>query len=597
MGDEKFSNKSIAELLRNIAAAYTLNSESGTNNRFRIIAYDKAADAVEHLSREIHDVWHEGKLYKVQGIGPGIGSSLEEYFKKGESSHFNEILKGIPQSVFVLMRVPGLGPKRSFRLVGEFGLTNAETVVSDLLNVARSNKISALEGFGKKSQDDIIEALELYQHKDRREERMPLPYALELSEEVSAYLNQLPQVKRVDALGSLRRRVSTIGDIDISVMAADKDSQKIVKHFLQYPGKRSVEGAGPAKASMIAAGNIRMDLRVQEEKSYGSMLQYFTGSKAHNIKLREFAMKKGFSLSEYGMKKIKGENPIVKEFSDEKSLYGFLGLEYIPPEIREGTDEIEVSLKKKIPKLIEESDIKGDFHIHSSYDLQPSHDLGLNTYEELAEKAKVLKYEYIGFADHNPKLTGLSSEEIVTIMKERKEYIDKVLSSASLPYFIGLEVDILPTGELALPEKAIQYVNFLIVSVHSSFKMSIKDMTNRVLKALSQPKVKIFGHPTARLLGKREGIELEWDPIFNLVKERNIALEINASPSRLDLPDTLVREAMEAGCKFIIDTDSHAAVHMDFMMYGVSVARRGWLTKKDVINTFTYQKLVEWLRL
>lgn len=589
--EDKYSNKSVTELLRNIAAAHTLKGD----NRFRIIAYEKAADAIEHLSREIVDIWKEGKIQNVTGIGPGIGQALSEYFETGTSKHFKQILHGIPPSVFTLMKVPRIGPKKAFRLVGQFGLTDNETVVDDLLHVARANKISTLEGFGKKSQDDIIEALEVHKQKDRREERMPLPFAFSLAEEVSSYLKELPEVKRVDALGSMRRRVSTIGDIDLSVLADLNDSQKIVDHFLKYPGKRSVEGAGPAKASIIAAGNIRIDLRVQEEKSYGSMLQYFTGSKAHNIKLREYAIKKGYSLSEYGMKKVKGENPIVKEFTDEESLYNFLGLQYIPPEIREGTNEIEVALKNNVPKLIELEDIKGDFHIHSSYDIQTSHDLGLNTYEELVERAKELKYEYIGFSDHNPKNSGLSSEEVITIMKDRKKHIDKVLSSAGIPYFIGLEVDITPNGELALPEKAIEYVDFLIVSIHSSFKQERAEMTKRVLKALSYPKVKIFGHPTARLLGKRDGIDVDWNTIFKYAKEHSIALEINASPSRLDLPDVLAREANEAGVEFTIDTDSHAVEHMDFMQYGISVAKRAWITKKSVVNAKPYKELKAWM--
>ncbi len=591
--EDKYSNKEIAENLRNVAAAYTLKNEK--ENRFRIIAYEKAADAVEHLSRELRDVWQDGKLYKVPGIGPGIGSSLEEFFKTGESKHFNEVLKGIPPSVFVLMKVPGIGPKKAFRLVMKFGLTEKETVIDDLLNVARSNKISSLEGFGQKSQEDIIEGLEVFQKRDRLVERMPLPYALELSEEVIKYLKQMPEVKRADAMGSLRRRVSTIGDVDIAVVADDRDSKKIVAHFLKYPGKRSVEGAGDAKASILAAGNVRIDLRVQNKISYGSMLQYFTGSKEHNIRLREYALKKGFSLSEYGMKKIKGDNPIVKEFGDEESLYAFLGLQYIPPEIREGTNEIDIAKSKKIPHLVELDDIKGDFHTHSSYDLKPSHDMGLNTYAELVEKAKSLKYEYIGFSDHNPKKSDLSDEEIVTIMKKRKEYIDKTLSTSGIHYFIGLEVDILPSGELALPKEAFEYVDYLIVSLHSSFTMSNAEMTKRVLKALSHPKVKIFGHPTGRLLGKREGVELDWDKVFSFSKDRHIALEINASPSRLDLPDTLVREAKDAGVNFTIDTDAHKADHMDFMQYGISVAKRGWLTKNEVINTMQYKDLKKWM--
>ncbi|OGK13219.1 hypothetical protein A3A93_03705 [Candidatus Roizmanbacteria bacterium RIFCSPLOWO2_01_FULL_38_12] len=617
--EEKNSNKEIAELLRKVSAAYVLKGEK--ENRFRIIAYEKAADAVEHLSRELRDVWQDGKLYKVPGIGPGIGSSLEEYFKTGESRHFNEILKGIPESVFTLMKVPGIGPKRAFRLVMEFGLTEKETVVDDLLNVGRANKISSLEGFGQKSQDDIIEGLEVYQKRDRLVERMPLPYALDLSEEVIKYLKEMTKVKRADALGSLRRRVATIGDVDIAVVADDRDSKEIVAHFLKYPGLRSVEGAGDAKASILAAGNIRIDLRVQNQKSYGSMLEYFTGSKEHNIRLREYALKKGYSLSEYGIKKVKnvipaqagiqkkngsptvpdgrqvrvGDDKQIIEFKDEESLYSFLGLQYIPPEIREGTNEIDFAKVNQIPHPVELENIKGDFHTHSSYDLQPSHDMGLNSYSELVEKAKSLKYEYIGFSDHNPKKSNLSDEEIVTIMKKRKEYIDKTLSSSDIHYFIGLEVDILPSGELALPEKAFDYVDYLIVSLHSSFTMNNAEMTNRVLKALSYPKVKIFGHPTARLLGKREGVELDWDKIFSFAKDRHIALEINSAPPRLDLPDTLVREAKEAGVKFIINTDAHKVDHMDFMQYGVSVARRGWLTKNEVINTKPFKEIKNWL--
>ncbi|QQS43341.1 hypothetical protein IPM65_04235 [Candidatus Roizmanbacteria bacterium] len=615
MAEDTYSNKQVARLLRNIAAAYTLigdpTSKDGKVSRFRIIAYEKAADAIEHLSREIRDIWQEGKLYKVPGIGPGIGSALEEFFEKGESSHFNQVLKGIPPSVFKLMDVPGIGPKKAFRLMMQFGITDEETVIGDLRNIAKTGQIAELEGFGQKSQDDIIEALDVYERRDRREERMPLPYAFEVSEEISKHLAELKEVQQIDLLGSLRRRVSTIGDIDISVMAEIDDSKKIVDHFLKYPGKRSIEGAGDRKASILAAGNVRMDLRVQEKESYGSMLQYFTGSKAHNIRLREYALKKGYSLSEYGLKAARGtkleakgegvtksKHPDGEEiltFETEQSLYEFLGLQYIPPEMREDTGEIEQAKSKQLPSIIELDDIKGDFHIHGSYDLKPSHDLGINGYDELVEKGVSLGYSYIGFADHNPKQSGLSSEEISTIMKDRKEHIDQILSSSKIPYFIGLEVDILPSGEIALPEKAFEYVDYLIVSVHSSFRMPTEEMTARVLKALSYPKVRIFGHPTGRLLGSREGIDVNWDQVFRHVVEHDIALEINAGPSRLDLPDTLVREAQEMGAKFIIDTDAHAASNMDWMKYGVYVARRGWLSPTRVVNTWPYEKFKKWI--
>ncbi|MBP7967746.1 DNA polymerase/3'-5' exonuclease PolX [Candidatus Woesebacteria bacterium] len=612
---EKYTNKSIAELLRNIAAAYLLKFESERNIRFKIIAYEKAADAIEHLSREIRDIWQEGKLLKVPGVGPGIGTALNEYFEKGQSQHFNEVLKGVPPSVFILMKVPGIGPKKAFRLVTHFGFTMAETIVSDVRNAAQSDKISELEGFGKKSQADILEALQLFERQDRREERMPMPYAFEIAAEVEEYLRQLPEIQQIDALGSLRRRVSTIGDIDIAVMANNEDSKKIVDHFLAYPGKRSVEGAGDKKASILAAGNIRIDLRVQDKETYGSMLQYFTGSKAHNIQLREYALKKGLSLSEYGIvkkttppqspslsKRGKGElkpyeDPTLEVFETEEAFYGHLGLPYIPPEMREGTTEIQIAIKNKIPELIELKDIKGDFHTHTSYDIKTSHDVGLNTVQELVEKAKKLDYSYMGFSDHNPKISGLSANEATLILKERKQHFDQVLSHSGIPHFIGLEVDIMPSGELAFPEDALAYVDYLIVSLHSSLRMDIDTMTERVLKALSYPKVKIFGHPTGRLLSKREGADIRWEKVIPYVVERNIALEINASPQRLDLPDVLVREAKDQGAKFFINTDAHAVEHMDFMKYGIYVARRGWLTKSDVINTGSAEDIMKWFAL
>ncbi|MDP4011289.1 MAG: DNA polymerase/3'-5' exonuclease PolX, partial [Candidatus Roizmanbacteria bacterium] len=413
---------------------------------------------------------------------------------------------------------------------------------------------------------------------------------------------------------------------DLAIVAEESDMQTIVDHFLQYPGKRSVEAAGERKTSILATGNIRIDLRVQDTESYGSMLQYFTGSKAHNIKLREYALRKGYSLSEYGIKNMKEKHPptdlhrlppsqggskknlpfegsippkagggMLHEFKDEESLYSFLGLSYIPPEIREGTIEIEKAAKNAIPQLISLSDIKGDFHMHSSYDLQTSHDLGLNTFEEMTAKAKELYYAYIGFSEHNPKQKDLSEEDVVDIMRLRKEHIAKVMKPLNMPYFIGLEVDILPNGELALPEKAFEYVDYLIVSLHSSFKMNMDEMTKRVLKALSYPKVKIFGHPTARLLGKREGVEMDWDQIFEHVVKHDQALEINAGPPRLDLPDSLVREGVEKGVKFFVNTDAHAVAHMDWMEYGVFVARRGWLEKKDVVNTWELDGVREWM--
>lgn len=599
--EAKFSNKSLVELLRFVAAAYTLTNE----NKFKIIAYQKAADTIEHMASELYDSWKDGRFEKISGIGPTIGEHIREYFERGFSSHFDKILSQIPKPVFVLMQVPSIGPKTAFKLVKELNLKSAETVVSDLKKAAEAGKIETIPTFGKKSQEEILHAIELYSKKPEGADRMPLPYAHAMAQDIIAYLKKLP-IKRTDALGSLRRMVSTIGDIDIAVGTDSLDSKKIIEHFTRYPKTISIDNAGDKKASIIISPRIRVDLRVQDLKSYGSMLQYFTGSKAHNVKLREFAMKKGFSLSEWGVKKInlnkpergdkKNTSAVKYEFKTEEELYKFFDLQIMPPEIREGTNELELARKKSVPKLVELADIKGDLHLHSSYDIQTSHDRGENSYIQLLKRADELGYQYIGFADHNPKQSGLNERQIIEIMKRRKEHIDKNnLTGLRSKYFIGLETDILPSGAIALPEKAIEYVDYLIVSVHSSFTMPREEMTKRVARALSYPKVRIFGHPTGRLLNKRHGIDLNWDTIFELVQKNNQALEINSAYERLDLPDILVREAVGEGIRCIIDTDSHATEHMDSMQFGIAVARRGWATKSDIMNTEPYDNFKSWL--
>ncbi len=587
---DKFSNREIAFLLRSIAASYTLLNE----NRFKIIAYQNASATVEHLNRELYDMWQDHKLSQVPGIGPSISEHLSELFSKGRSHHFDEILKKIPSPVFELMRIPNIGPKTAFKLVKELNLTRSKNIYEDVEKVAKEGKIEKIETFGKKSQEEILYAVKAYQNKSSENVRMPLPYAYSLANQIKSYLKETGGTSRIDTLGSLRRMVATIGDVDLAVATNNSQSDKqIIEHFIKYPKKTSVDSAGEKKASLIVNPNIRVDLRVQNKKSYGSMLQYFTGSKTHNIKLREYALKKGLSLSEWGIKNVKTGK--IAEFSDEESFYKFLDLQYIPPEIREGTDEIEMARNHKIPKLVETTQIKGDLHLHSSYDLKPSHDLGNDSYAAILRKADELGYEYVGFADHNPKQADHTEKQIIEIMKRRKSEIEK-LNTKKVKFFIGLEADILPNGNIALPEKAVEFVDYLVISVHSVFTMKAELMTKRVLKALQYPKVKVLGHPTGRLLLKRSGFEMNWQKIFETCVQKNIALEINAWPDRLDLPDILVREAVEVGAKCIIDTDAHAVAQMDGMQYGVSVARRGWCQKSDIINTLGYEKFTQWLR-
>ncbi len=603
--EAKFSNKNISELLRNVAAVYLLTNV----NRFKIIAYQRAADTIEHLDTELFDIWQDQRSLNIPGIGPTISGHLNEYFEQKSSGHLEKILNQIPKTVFSLMKIPSIGPKKAYKLINELQLFTEKTLISDLKKAASEGRVEKIPSFGKKSEDELIKAIELYEKHSVQTVRMNLGYANSLADQVINYIKLLP-VQRIDLLGSLRRRVSTIGDIDIAVATDTVNPKEIIDHFIRYPGTISVNNAGDKKASITIRPNIRVDLRVQDIKSYGSMLQYFTGSKAHNIKLREVAMKKGYSLSEWGVKKINLNNiktdrihdvifrtDELIEFSDEKQLYSFFGLEYIPAEIREGTNELDLAAVHKIPHLVQPQDLRGDLHIHSDYDIQTSHDLGVNSYVQIIEKAQDLGYEYAGFADHNPKQSGLSTEDVVSILKRRKEAIDKIsrTNKYRIKYYIGLEVDILPSGEIAFAEKALEYVDYLIVSIHSSFQQSRDVMTRRIVRALSYPKVRIFGHPTGRLINKRPGIDLDWDIIFEAVKKNNQALEINASPERLDLPDSLVREAVQNGIKCIINTDAHAVSQMEGIQYGVSVARRGWAAKNAIINTESFPKFNEWI--
>jgi DNA polymerase (family 10) len=587
------TNLEIGELLRKIAAAYQILGE----NRFKIIAYERAADSIEHLTSEIKDLWDDGKLDEIPGVGATLVKHLDELFRTGKVEHFDQILGKLPQSVYPLLKVPGIGPKKAYKLVTQLNLASAETVIDDLAAAALSHKIAGFEGFGEKSEADILAGIELFKKGSVKQNRMVLPEADSIVQELIGYLQKGPKLARVDVLGSLRRGVSTIGDIDIAVQT--ENPEPVIENFVKFPHQKIIE-KGPAGASLLLTNGHQVDMRVQTSKAYGAMLQYFTGSKNHNIKLRSYALEKGFSLSEYGIKNVKTGK--LTQVADEIDFYKTIGLKWIPPELREDRGEIEADRKNLLPDLVALADIKGDLHIHTSYDLKPSHDLGSNTLEEYLSMADSLSYEYIAISDHNPSTGDHDSQQICDIMKRRKDYYDQIYYSYTKSthgvkkLFIMLEVDIQPDGELALPDKAFQYVDAVIVSVHSSFQQDRDAMTKRVIKALTaNPKVRIMGHPTGRLLGRREGYELDWPEIFSVVKKHNIALEINAHPMRLDLPDALVFDAVKNRIPLCIDTDSHDTSSMSLMKYGVTVARRGWATKNDIINTLGYNEFTRWL--
>lgn len=586
------TNKEISKLLKNVAAAYKIKDEK--KYRFQLLAYEKAAESIENLPHELQDLYKENKLEGIPGVGPTIQSRLEELFKTGKVAHFETVMEDIPNAVFPLIDIPSFGPKKAFRLVSEFKLQNPATVITDVEKIANEGKIAPLAGFGEKSQSDILRAIAEYKVGAGKTTRMPLPFASELAEIIITYLKKSPAVVDAQPLGSLRRRRETIGDIDIAV--ATNKPQEVLDHFVAYPRKERIMERGERTSSILASGGKQVDLMVIPPDGFGAMLQHFTGSKAHNVHLREYALSIGLSLSDFGIKKKGEDNSKYVRYKTEESFYKAIGMQWVPPEMREDTGEIELALKNALPKIIDLSDIKGDFHLHSNYPLEVSHDSGQNSMDEMIKKAMKLGYTYLGFSEHNPSTGNHTSKEILKLLEKRMKFIEqlRIKYKKDIQIFSLLETDILANGKLAIPEGAFDYLDASIVSIHSSFSMNREAMTKRVLSGLSHPKAKILAHPTARLINQRPPIDLDWDKIFAFCKENNKALEINAWPSRLDLNDILVRVAVKQGIKMIINTDSHATTQMDMMQYGVTVARRGWATKRDILNTMEYNELKVW---
>ncbi len=603
----EIDNVAIANLLRNVAAAYQIDDNE--NNKFKIIAYERAADAVEHLSSEAKDLYDEGKLDEIPGVGKSISQHLKDIFEKGESTHFNRLLKHIPSAVFELLPLEGIGPKLAYKLAINLGI-KSPNAIEKLKTKALEGKIEILEGFGKDSQNGIIKAINDYKGQSHR---YLLNYAENVSEMIISWMKKEKSIIRVDTLGSLRRKDSTIGDIDIA--CSTKNNKDAIEHFINYPNSKRTLEKGKAKASIIIPGNIQVDMRSQNPESYGSLLQHFTGSKHHNIKLREYALslRPSLSLSEYGIRKFKIQKSNIKneiqkskllKFKTEQEFYNYLGMKWIPPELREDNGEIEASITNSLPTLLELSDIKGDLQVHSNYDVETSHDLGLSDFNEITNKAKSLGYEYVALTDHNPSHTSHTQKNIYDILKKRKEIIEefnyshmKSKSDRVIRLFNSLEIDILSDSTLPTSEKSLELLDFALVSIHSGFRNDKKSLTKRVLSALNHPKIKVFAHPTARKLNEREGVELDWEKIFDFCLNNNKYIEINGDPMRLDLPDHLVKDAVKYGVKISMGTDAHHIDHMDNMKYAVYVARRGWSEKKNIINTLSLDQFIKMLNL
>lgn len=578
-----YSDQQIAKLLRSMAAAYQIKK---LGNIFQIRAYEGAADAVEHSTSEIKDLWAEKRLDEIPGVGEKIKEYLTELFETGMVKHFEQVMKGIPEVVFNLLDVPGIGPQIAYKLA------NMGVESLDDLGIRIKSGELVEKGFSSKIAEKILLGLE---EVTKRDNRILLPYASEQAKRVIEYLKSSEDVIDAHPLGSLRRMVATVGDLDFSV--SSRNPKSVVEYFTKMPGIARVISQGENKATVVLTSGLQLDLLIGNPGSYGALLQHLSGSKHHNIHLRTIAEKKGLSLSEYGVKRIKDGKLI--ETKTEEEFYKLLEMQIPSPELREDQGEIEVALKHKLPRLVELKDIKGDLHTHSNYPFEhPSHGPGINPIHSIVKKAVSLDYQFIGVSDHPPGYGSVSQSSIIQAIAKRTKVIQSLnKDTKSIRVLNGLEIDILPDGALNVPDEALAALDYCIASIHSGHRGSKDVITRRLLAALANPHVDAISHPTNRLLKERESSQADWEEIFKFCAKNNKMLEINAYPNRLDLRDDLVRQALKYGVKFIIDTDAHEVDQMDNMLYGVSVARRGWATTENIVNSWDWKNFAKWFNI
>ncbi|MBI4146183.1 DNA polymerase/3'-5' exonuclease PolX [Candidatus Woesearchaeota archaeon] len=568
------SNKEIANMFFEMADVLEMKGVDWKPN-----AYRKAARSLESLELPVEQVYAESGvkgLREIPGVGEGLAKKIEEFLKTGMMKEFDELINSIPRGVEEMMHVPGLGPKKVMRLFKELKIRN----VQDLERAAREGRLSKLPGFGEKSEQDVLRGLGLLK---QGSERKLLSIALPLAREFAQRLSRVNGVIRAEPAGSVRRLKETIGDIDILVIS--KNSERVMDFFTGMPEVQTILAKGQTKSTVILKDGLQADVRVLEEKSFGAALQYFTGSKEHNVALRQLAIKKGFKLSEYGLFR---KDKYVCGRSEEE-VYSKLGLKLVPPELRENSGEIVAAQKNKLPKLLSFDAMKGDLHMHSNWSD------GLHSIEQMARAAQSRGYKYIAITDHSKSeriANGMDEKRLKSYLKE----IDKVQEKVDIQILKGAEVDILPDGSLDFADNVLKELDIVLAAVHSRFKSSREEMTKRILKALDNKYVNILVHPTGRLINQREPYQLDLEKVMTKAKEQGIALELDCYPTRLDLKDSHVRMAIERGCKISIDTDSHATDHLRHMELGIAQARRGWAGVKDVINAWPLKKLERFLR-
>ena len=560
-------NAQIASVFNNIGDLLELKGEVV----FKTRAYKKAARAIEHHPTELSQIFREeGEegLTKVPSVGQAINKKVQELLSTGQLEYYEKLKGEFPEGVVELKDVPGVGPKTALKISRDLGVTNLEGLEAAL----KEGAVAALPRLGEKAAANILRHLQTLRTKDRR---IPLGRALSMFADVASALGGVPGLHRLEAAGSLRRRRETIGDIDM--MGNADDPEPVLRALTELPQVAEVLVHGPKKVSVLLQRGIQVDLRIVEERVYGSLIQYFTGSQQHNVLLRERARRDGLSINEYGITNL--ETGEVEVFADEESLYERVGLQYIPPELREGQHEIERAAVGDIPVLVEKNDIRGDLHAHTN------ESDGRDTLMEMALAARAAGLEYLAITDHSSGrgiANGLSNERLRDHMANIRA-LNESLDGIEL--LTGSEVDIRSDGSLDYPDELLEQLDVVVASVHSAMGQPEEVMTERIIKAMHNPNVHIIGHPTCRLIGEREPVQMDVEAILQAARDTGTALEIDAQPGRLDLKDKHIHRARELGVKLVIDSDSHATEQFGNLGLGVSMAKRGWCEAKDILNT------------
>ncbi len=562
-------NRDIAALFNELADLLEIKGE----NPFKVRAYRNAARMLESLGTSVEGMIERGEdLTRLPGIGEDLAGKIKEIVRTGKLEKLEKLKKQIPESLRSLLSIEGLGPKKIRVLYEKLHITD----MASLEEAAKTHRIDALKGFGPKTEEAILSGVRMLKQEGIRH---LFAEAEPIAEELVAYLKRAPGLEAVDVAGSFRRRKETVGDLDLLCIA--KDPAKVIDHFVRYARIAEVVSSGDTRATVLLKNALQIDLRAVKKESYGSALHYFTGSKNHVIEIRKIAIDMGLKINEYGV--FKGEERIAGR--DEKEVYASVKLPYIEPELRENRGEIEAAMQKRLPHLIERSDLRGDLHMHTRYSD------GLHTIEEMAQKAKSLGYAYIAITDHSPSLAmikGLDAQKA----QEQIEAIDALNERLEgITVLKGMEVDILEDGSLDMERGVLERLDIVTAAIHSKFSLSKRAQTRRLLKAIAHPLVHVIAHPTGRLIGKREAIDLDLEEIFKAAAKEGCALEINAQPQRLDLSDIHIREAKEHGVLFTLSTDAHAEDQLEFIRYGIYQARRGWVEEEDVLNTLPLSQL------